>query len=120
MDVYTIVYDGECNVCRRIVRALSAWDGGTLEIVPSQTAGLHARFAWITAEAYRESLQVIGPNGQTWQGAAAVEQILTVLPRGRLVAWIFHIPFVRGLAEKAYRWIARNRYRLGCSEHCRP
>jgi predicted DCC family thiol-disulfide oxidoreductase YuxK len=25
---------------------------------------------------------------------------------------------VRPLAEKFYRWFARNRYRLGCGEHC--
>jgi len=25
---------------------------------------------------------------------------------------------VRPLAERFYRWFARNRYRLGCGEHC--
>lgn len=90
-----------------------------LDIIRSQTPGLHERFPWISAQAYRESLQVIGPDGETWQGAAAVEQILTVLPHGRLIRWLFQIPFVRPLAEKVYRWIARNRYRLGCSQHGR-
>ena len=33
-------------------------------------------------------------------------------------SWIFSIPFVRPLAERFYRWFARNRYRLGCGEHC--
>ena len=116
---YTVVYDGDCNVCTRISRALQKWDRSTLlEVVSSQTPGVLARFPWIPARAYRESLQLVSADGETWQGAAAIEQLLNVLPRGRLIAWVFHIPFVRGLADKFYRWFARNRYRLGCGEHC--
>ena len=116
---YVVVYDGACKVCGRIVTVLRKWDReGQLEIVPSQATGVQARFPWIPARAYRESVQVIGPGGRTWQGAAAVEQVLDVLPKGKLITWIFSIPFARRLAERFYRWFARNRYRLGCGEHC--
>jgi predicted DCC family thiol-disulfide oxidoreductase YuxK len=116
---YTVVYDGHCNVCGKLVRALAAWDRqGLLELVPSQAAGVHARFPWIPAGAYMDSVQLIGPGGATWQGAAAVERILDVMPRGRWLTWVFSIPFVRTFAEGFYRWFARNRYRLGCGEHC--
>lgn len=91
-----------------------------LELLPSQAPGVPERFPWIAPGAYQESLQLIAASGETWQGAAAVEQLLRVLPRGRLISWIFHVPLVRGLAERGYRWFARNRYRLGCSDHCRP
>jgi predicted DCC family thiol-disulfide oxidoreductase YuxK len=77
-----------------------------------------ARFPWIPAKAYGEALQLIGPGGRTWQGAAAIEQLLTILPKGKLVSWLFKVPFVRVLADRFYRWFARNRYRLGCGEHC--
>jgi predicted DCC family thiol-disulfide oxidoreductase YuxK len=89
-----------------------------LEIVPSQAPGVHARFPWIPARAYSQSVQLIRRDGRTWQGAAAIEQIIDQLPKGRLVTWVFSIPFVRPLAERFYRWFARNRYRLGCGEHC--
>jgi predicted DCC family thiol-disulfide oxidoreductase YuxK len=117
---YTVVFDGNCKVCGRIVRALTKWDERSqlLELVSSQTAGVQARFPWIPARAYTESVQLIGRNGQTWQGARAVEQILDVLPKGRLVSWVFKLPFARPAAERFYRWFARNRYRLGCGEHC--
>ena len=49
---------------------------------------------------------------------AAIEQIIDQLPKGKLITWVFSIPFVRPLAERFYRWFARNRYRLGCGEHC--
>ena len=117
---YVLVYDGNCNVCGKLVRVLQRWDRDSrrLEIVPSQAPGVHARFPWIPARAYTESVQLVGPHGRTWQGAAAVEQVIDLMPKGRLVTWIFSIPFVRPLAERFYRWFARNRYRLGCGAHC--
>lgn len=116
---FTIVYDGACRVCRALVRRLETWDRhAVFEIVPSQHEGVRARFPWIPARAYSESVQLIRRDGRTWQGAAALEQIIDQLPRGKLITWIFSIPFVRPLAERLYRWFARNRYRLGCGEHC--
>jgi predicted DCC family thiol-disulfide oxidoreductase YuxK len=89
-----------------------------LDIVPSQTTGVGTRFPWIPAAAFTEAIQLIGPDGETWQGAAAVEQLLGILPRGRWFAWMYKIPFVRTIADKFYRWFARNRYRFGCTDHC--
>lgn len=116
---YTVVYDGNCKVCGRLVGLLRAWDrDGQIEVVPSQHPGVMARFPWIPARAYVEAVQMIGPGGRTWSGAAAIEQLLNVLPKGRLLSWIFSIPFVRGLADRFYKWFARNRYHFGCGDHC--
>ncbi|AHG91782.1 thiol-disulfide oxidoreductase DCC [Gemmatirosa kalamazoonensis] len=117
---YTVVYDGHCKVCGKMVALLRAWDRNAhlLEIVPSQMAGVAARFPWIPARAYAEGVQLIGPGGRTWMGAAAVERIIDIMPRGRLISWIFRIPLVHTLVDRFYRWFARNRYRLGCGEHC--
>ena len=116
---YTVVYDGTCKVCGKLVGLLRKWDRHRiLEIVPSQRPGVQARFPWIPARAYLESVQLVGPGGRTWQGASAIEQLLDVLPKGKLISWIFSIPFVRPLAERFYRWFARNRYKLGCGSHC--
>lgn len=116
---YTVVYDGSCNVCSRIVSVLERRDRDRkLETVSSSAHDVAARFPWIPAGAYTESLQVIRrADNRTWQGAAAVEQLLDVLPKGRLVSWMFSMPFARPLAEKLYRTFARNRYRLGCKLH---
>ena len=116
---YTCVYDGMCKVCTRLSRALEKWDRDHLiEIVPSQASGVMARFPWIPAHAYIEALQLIGPGGQTWSGAAAIEQLLEILPRGKFISWIFKLPFARRLADRFYKWFARNRYKLGCGQHC--
>jgi predicted DCC family thiol-disulfide oxidoreductase YuxK len=116
---FTVVYDGNCKVCGRLVKVLRAWDTQeVLEIVSSQQPGVQARFPWIPARAYTESVQFIARDGRTWQGARAIEEIIDALPKGRFITWVFSIPFVRPLAEKFYRWFARNRYKLGCGEHC--
>ena len=118
---YTLVYDGTCRMCTKLANALRKWDRRReVEVVPSQGMGVMARFPWIPARAFTEAIQLVGPGGETWQGAQAFEQLLNALPRGRWIAWLFKIPFVRALADTLYRWIARNRYRLGCGEHCAP
>jgi predicted DCC family thiol-disulfide oxidoreductase YuxK len=117
---YTVIYDGHCKVCGRTVKLLSKWDRNReLEIIPSQAPGVCERFPWIPARAYIESIQVVrATDGKTWQAAAALEELLNVLPRGRLISWLFRIPFVRPIADRFYQWFARNRYKLGCGEHC--
>jgi predicted DCC family thiol-disulfide oxidoreductase YuxK len=116
---YTVVFDGDCRVCTRLSKVLRAWDRDEqLEVVSSQQPGVMARFPWIPPRAYADALQLVAADGTTWQGAASIEQLLDVLPRGRLVSWIFRIPFVRTIADRFYKWFARNRYRLGCGAHC--
>jgi predicted DCC family thiol-disulfide oxidoreductase YuxK len=116
---YSVVFDGTCTICGRLVKLLRGWDKhGMLEILPSQNSCVRSRFPWIPERAYLESVQLIGPNGRTWQGAAAIEQIIDLMPKGKLITWVFSIPFVRPLAERFYRWFARNRYKMGCGKHC--
>jgi predicted DCC family thiol-disulfide oxidoreductase YuxK len=117
---YAVIYDGHCKVCGRMVRVLAKWDANReLEIIASQIPGVRERFPWIPARAYVDSMQVVrAGDGKTWQAAAAIEELLKVLPRGKLISWMFKIPFVRPLVDRFYRWFARNRYRLGCGEHC--
>lgn len=121
MKLHTVIYDGHCKVCRRMIERLEKWDRShELEIVPSQAPGVRETFPWIPLHAYAESIQVVRrSDGKTWQGAAALEELLKTLPKGRLISWSFKIPLVRPLVDLFYRWFARNRYRFGCSEHCR-
>ena len=117
---YTVIYDGDCKVCGKMVKMLARWDRNhELEIIPSQAPGIRERFPWIPPRAYVDSVQVVrARDGKTWQAAAALEELLRTLPRGRLISWLFKIPFARSLADMFYRWFARNRYRFGCGEHC--
>jgi predicted DCC family thiol-disulfide oxidoreductase YuxK len=116
---YTVVWDGTCTTCARLVTLLEKWDTRDhIETIPSQNTSVFVRFPWIPAEAYSEAMQLIGPGGKTWQGAEAIEQLLRILPLGRPLSWVFRIPLVGGAIDAFYRWFARNRFRFGCGEHC--
>lgn len=116
---YTVVWDGSCRVCSRLVKLLHSWDTrNQIETIPSQNTTVFVRFPWIPAEAYAQAVQLIGPGGRTWQGAAAIDQLLDILPYGGLLGWVFDVPFMGRLIDWFYRWFAKNRYRLGCGEHC--
>ena len=52
------------------------------------------------------------------QGAEAIDQTLRILPFGAALGWVFRLPFAGRILDRFYRWFARNRYRLGCGEHC--
>jgi len=116
---YTVVYDGACKVCNRLVTLLRKWDReNLLEIIPFQNTSVLSRFPWIPPEAYTQAVQLVGPGGKTWQGAWAIERLLEILPHGRLLGWVFKVPLVGGLIDRFYKWFARNRYKFGCGEHC--
>lgn len=116
---YTVVYDGACKVCGRLVKLLNAWDTrDEIEVVPFQNTSVLDRFPWIPSEAYAEALQLVGPGGRTWQGGEAIEQLLKILPFGGTLGWAFKIPGFGELFGRFYRWFARNRYKFGCGEHC--
>jgi predicted DCC family thiol-disulfide oxidoreductase YuxK len=116
---WTVVYDGQCKVCSRLVGLLRRWDARqVIEAVPFQNTSVLSRFPWIPADEYAKAMQLVGPGGRTWQGAAAIEQLLRVLPHGCLLGWVFRMPLAGALADRFYRWFARNRYKFGCGEHC--
>jgi len=118
--VYTVIYDGRCRVCQASVELLRRWDrAGRFELLAFQDPAVPARFPAIPAASMRDALQLAGPDGTRWEGAAALERILTELPAGSALAAAFRLPVMGRLLDRAYRWFARHRYRFGCSDHCR-
>jgi predicted DCC family thiol-disulfide oxidoreductase YuxK len=116
---WTVVYDGQCKVCGRLVKLLNRWDRqNEIEVIPFQNTTVLDRFPWIPAESYAEAMQLIGAGGRTWQGGEAIEQLLKILPGGIVFGWTFKVPFFGEAFNRFYRWFARNRYKFGCGEHC--
>jgi predicted DCC family thiol-disulfide oxidoreductase YuxK len=117
---HVVVFDGACGMCRRWIRRLEAWDrDDVVETVPFQDPSVTARFPWIPPGAFEEAVQVVAPDGRTWSGAGAVERLASVLPGGRLVAWVFRLPLARPVADRVYARVAAGRSRSGsCGVHC--
>lgn len=116
---YTALYDGSCHLCSGAVARLRARDReGVLDFVSFRSPGVEERFPDLSPEALEESLHLVGPDGETWEGARAVEEILRILPGWGWLTWAFRVPLVRPLARATYRFVARNRYRVSCGSHC--
>lgn len=112
-DRHTVVYDGECGVCRRSVELLRRWDtDDRLRLLPFQGPGVMDRFPEITEREFREAVQVIAPDGRHWSGADAMEKALDQTPKGRRLARLFKLPLARPIARRVYRWFARHRSKL--------
>lgn len=117
---YTVLYDQACPMCRSAVARLKAWDAGNrLRFLSAADPEVATRFPWLSRSRIETSLHLVGPQGETWEGAGAVEQLARLLPRWRWTSRIFQFPLVRPMARRIYGWVARHRYRLSCGSHCK-
>ena len=107
-----LVYDGECDFCRRWVARWRSKTGDDLDYEPSQEVG--ARFPEIPQERFRQAVVLIEPDGGTTSGAEAVFRTLCHAPGRRWGAkaarWAYGTnPVFRRVTEGLYRFVARHR-----------
>jgi predicted DCC family thiol-disulfide oxidoreductase YuxK len=108
-DRATLIYDGECGLCRAAVRWVAQRDREQLvALVPFQDGDAVARFG-ITLPALAAAMHLVLPDGRVFAGADAVPELLRRLGRWRWLAWLFAVPGVRPIARRLYRWIALRR-----------
>jgi len=108
-DRTTLIYDGECGLCRRAVDRVRAWDrNGRFVYLAFQDPAV-GRFG-IALPALAAAMHLVLPDGRVFAGADAVPHILRRLPGKRWLAWMFAVPGVMPLARRGYRWIAERRH----------
>jgi|SRR5205807_5033975 len=106
----TLIYDGECGLCRSIATRLTRWDREhRITLVPFQQTGVVERFG-IGLPALAGAMHLVLPGGRVFAGADAVPEILRLLPGPkRWLRLAFAMPGVSPAARRAYRWIAERR-----------
>ncbi len=119
MSGWTLIYDGDCQFCRRQVERLQRMERrGLVEAVPFQKANLTG--LGIELAAAEEAMHLVGPSGTVWRGAEAARELFRLFPLGRPLVWLLAAPGAMFAAERVYRWVARRRHRFGCdSSVCR-
>ncbi|HVL89226.1 MAG TPA: DCC1-like thiol-disulfide oxidoreductase family protein [Actinomycetota bacterium] len=106
-----LLYDDNCGFCRRAVRMVLAWDRhGRIRAVPLQAPEALELLPDMT-EAQRMDSWHLVVGGRVYSAGAATGPLMRLLPAGAPGAVIAET-FPRG-TERAYRWIAANRERLG-------
>lgn len=117
--VPVLIYDDDCEFCRRWARRFRRWtrnDG--LLLVPLQHDGA-AEMSGRSRPELLAAMHVITPGGAVVAGAAAVREILHLVPGGWLPRMVFRLPGAMRIADRTYGWVAARRQRLGCGgEHC--
>ena len=113
-DPTTFIYDADCGMCASTVRFLRRLDWRN-------------RISWISAQSLDtpppslswedldRSAYLETPTGDLHEGFFAIRKLLLRLPITAPIGALMLIPGVRLAGVPAYRWVARNRYRLsGC------
>lgn len=109
-ELPTLIFDGECGMCRQAVERLQRWDREhRLRYVPFQDENAVARFG-IALPALAAAMHLVLPDGRVYAGADAVPELGKLLPGKRWWAWGFAVPGVKPVARHVYRRIAERRH----------
>ena len=108
-DVPTLIYDGDCGLCRRAVHRLQLWARALRRgYLAFQDAEAVRRFG-SGLPALAAAMHLLLPDGRVFSGADAVPALGRLLPGKSWWAWGFAVPGVRPLARRIYRGIAVRR-----------
>jgi len=103
----TLLYDGDCNFCRRWVGRWKALTGERVDYAPFQQAA--SRFPEIKPEELSGSVQLIEPEARS-SGAEAVFRLLSHAPSRGWMLWAYrNVPGMAWASEGFYRTVARRR-----------
>jgi predicted DCC family thiol-disulfide oxidoreductase YuxK len=105
-----LIYDGDCGFCTRSAR-LVALLPVSVRLTPWQEADLPA--LRVSEQRARNEVIWVDPTGRVRGGAAAIAEIFRhCRAPWRPFGWLLSAPVLRILADRCYRWVAANRFRL--------
>src|SRR5215211_5795197 len=103
-----MLFDGDCHFCRRWIERWREATRDRVEYASSQEAA--AQYPEISPEEFAGSVQFVETDGRVYRGAEAVFRTLDYSRGGKWLAWCYeHLPGFAGVAESAYKAIARRR-----------
>lgn len=103
-----IVYDGECPLCRNIVRGWRRFAGANVKFTPYQE--LEKYPLGLTEPELSESVHLIERDGEVYKGAHAIFRLLSRRWGWRWLLWLYrHLPGFAAVSEAVYRLVSRHR-----------
>ena len=106
--VYYLVFDGACELCQRICRAVQQADRRHRLHAVTFSDPLAAKLlAALPADQWRSTFHLVSPDGALTSGDAAMPEIVRLLPFGRPLAWLMQLPGLgKPLTSFMYRRLA--------------
>jgi predicted DCC family thiol-disulfide oxidoreductase YuxK len=113
-----ILYDADCGFCLWSLHRILAWDrNNRLRPVALQDAEADRLLPGMDERQKMRSWHLVTPDGKVYSSGAAVAPLMRLLPAGTPLAALAST-FPRS-TESLYRWVARNRGKLGRVLHAR-
>ncbi|WP_013325315.1 thiol-disulfide oxidoreductase DCC family protein [Gloeothece verrucosa] len=109
---YHVIYDGNCNLCSNFVQLLEQFDQGQLfDYIPMQDETTLQQFAISAADCNMGMILIDPNNTRRWQGSDAAEEIISLLPMGKLFIDTYRLlPGMKWIGDRSYEQIRDNRY----------
>ncbi len=108
----TLIFDGECGICRTWVDYWAQLTGDRVAFRPYQEAGID--FPQIPLPEFKRAMQLVLPDGSVYAGAAATFRLLTFAPARSWWWWLYrYLPGFAPLSEAAYSFLSQRRGLLG-------
>ena len=112
MGELVLLYDEDCAFCRWSVTKVLEWDRAhRLRAAPLQGEEAARLLVGIDTDLRMASAHVVLPNGRVYSGGGIAEPLFRLLPGGRPLAALARV--LPRTTERTYRFVARNRERLG-------
>ncbi len=112
----TLIFDGECGICRTWVDYWKALTGDQIVYRPYQEAGID--FPQIPLAEFQRAMQLALPDGSIYAGAAATFRLLTYAPARSWWWWLYrYLPGFAPLSELAYSFLSQRRDLLARLTH---
>ena len=113
-QAWIFYYDSDCGMCAAVVRWLSRFDARK-RIVWTAIQTLDTPPQGLSRDDLERAAYLVCAPGDNHEGFFAFRKLLTKLPLLAPLGALMWLPGVKLLGVPAYRWIARNRYRIsGC------
>lgn len=124
-QTWTFYYDADCGMCSAVVRWLRRFDTRK-RIAWTAIQSLDTPPRGLTHADLEAAAYLTCAPGDNHEGFFAFRKLLLRLPLLSPLGALMWIPGARFIGVPAYRWVARNRYRIsgcrvpGIGRHTRP
>jgi predicted DCC family thiol-disulfide oxidoreductase YuxK len=106
-----VIYDGNCQFCRRQVDRLHRYGGNKLAFISLHDPDVKRYAPNLSHEQLMNQMYIVDASGRQFGGAAAFRYLSRKLPALWPVAPFLHIPLALPIWQWLYAQVARRRYR---------
>jgi predicted DCC family thiol-disulfide oxidoreductase YuxK len=113
---FTVIFDGDCGLCRRSLKVLRATDilKKFVYVDFHREDIIQSQFPALVGSDFEHAMYAVDPSGKSYRGFFAFKRLIWGSPILWLLIPVFYFPGASFLGPKIYGWVARNRKHMYC------